>query len=120
MRHPVQKPYKSDFNVMEPGFQWLNEVSRYSVDIRTVDVTIDPDSVAANTSGAQNVTVPGLKVGDLILKVAKPTHTAGFLVGNAFMSAADTLTVQFINVSTGPIDAGSETYTVVYIKNTAV
>ena len=71
MRRPVQQPHKPDFNVMEEGYKWLSNVSRYSIDIRSVDVTIDPGNVLPNTSIEQNITVKGLKVGDYYFRFAQ-------------------------------------------------
>ena len=42
------------------------------------------------------------------------------MVGETLVNAADTVTVQFVNVASMPVNAPSEVYTVVYIKNTAV
>ena len=120
MRHPVNRPIEGQISATDSGMKWLETVSRNSIDIRSVDVSINPNNIAANTTAVQNVTITGLKAGDLILKVIKPTHTAGLLVGESLVSAADTLTVQFVNVSTGAINAGAETYTVIYIKNTTL
>lgn len=74
--------------------------------------TIDPASVSANTSAEQDFTVSGLLVGDVVM-VRKPTHTAGFIVGNARVKAANTLSIQFANITGSPIDASSETYTII-------
>ena len=74
-------------------------------------VSVTATTVA--TSGAsKNVTVPGLQVGDAV-KVSLPAaQTTGVGIGNAYVSAADTLTIQFIN-ATGSSASAAGTYTVV-------
>ncbi len=74
-------------------------------------VTIDAGSVAANTSEEEDFIVAGLSVGDFVA-VNKPTLDAGLAVGNARVSATDTLSLTFINSTAGAIDPGSEDYEV--------
>lgn len=77
--------------------------------------TYNPASVAAATSAEQTVTVPGLRVGDAVA-VIKPSVTAGVGIGNARVSAADTLAVTWINATAGAIDPASETYTLIWVR----
>ena len=74
-------------------------------------MTIDPASVAANTSAEQTFTCKGLRTNDFV-KVTKPSATAGLVVGNARVSATDTLAITFGNLTASPIDAPSETWLV--------
>lgn len=71
--------------------------------------TITPASVAANTTAVQTFTVNGLAVGDSI-DVNKPSHQAGLSIGNVFVSAANTLQIQFVNTTGSPITPASEQY----------
>lgn len=74
-------------------------------------VTIDPASVAANTVAAQTFTLTGAVVGDtLILNCPTAGLTAGLLVSNFFVSAADTVSVTFNNTTGAPIDQASATW----------
>jgi hypothetical protein len=72
-------------------------------------------SVAAATSAEQTFTVRGLKLNDFIA-VSKPSLHAGIAVGNARVSAKDTLAIQFINTTAGPIVPGSETWNIFYFR----
>lgn len=81
-----------------------------------VNFTFDPASVAANTSVEQTVTVPGLKLGDYIAEVAKPTLTAGLSIAGTRVSAANTLAITFVNSTAAPIDAASETYQAFWVR----
>jgi hypothetical protein len=81
-----------------------------------VRFTFDPASVAAATTAEQTVTVPGLKLGDYVLDVSKPTNTVGVAIVNARVSAANTLTVVWMNATAGAVDPASETYTMLVFR----
>lgn len=79
--------------------------------------TIDPAIVAANTSAEQTFGgIGGLAVADKCF-VSKPTVTAGLVVTNCRVSAVDTVALTFGNLTAAGIDAPSETYTIVAIRN---
>ena len=118
LRKPLHQLSESDIESSSEGKRWLDLVRSYTLDIRDMSVTWDVASVAANTTVEQTVTATGLKVGDIILAVIKPTLSAGLGVLQGRVSAADTLSVQLINTTAAPIDPAPESYTVVYIKNT--
>lgn len=71
-----------------------------------VTVAVDLGSVAANTSEEETATVPGVKVGDLIVCMDSAL-SAGQVIAQARVSAANTVTLQVINTTAGAIDAGS-------------
>jgi len=75
--------------------------------------TIDPASVAANTIAAQTFTVKGLTVGDKLI-VNPGVNTIG--VAGAYASAADTLTVIFVNPTAGAIDAASSIWRIMVFR----
>lgn len=74
-----------------------------------VQKSLDVAEVAANTSAEQTFTVTGLKVGDVVV-VNKPSANAGLVVGNARVSAANTLALTFGNLTGSPINPSAETY----------
>jgi hypothetical protein len=78
-----------------------------------VKVTFDPAAVATITTAEQDITVAGVKAGDVVIAVNKPTLTAGLGLCNARVKAADTVSVQFVNPTAGSVNAGSEEYTIV-------
>jgi hypothetical protein len=80
--------------------------------------TINPASVAAATSAEQTFTVTGLEVGDIPV-VVKPTASAGLGLVNARVSAANTLALTFMNATASPIDAASESYTILAFRPAA-
>ena len=76
-----------------------------------------PVGVAANTSAEQDLTVTGVKLGDVI-SVNKPTAQAGLGVVGARVSAADTVSVTFGNFTAAtPITpTASETYSFLVVR----
>lgn len=93
--------------------RWLDTVLRANLPFRakTWDVAINPPNLAGGATVEVTVTVAGLTT-DATVIVNKPTETSGLTIGNARVSATDTLVVQFANVTAAPINAGSETYRV--------
>lgn len=81
-----------------------------------IDISINPASVAANTTAEQTFTVNGLVVGDMLV-ITKPSVTAGLSVGNPRVSAANTLALTLENHTAAAIDAGSETYRILWFRN---
>lgn len=75
-------------------------------------VSVTATTVA--TSGAsKDVTVPGLQVGDAVHVTLPAAQTTGVGIANAYVSAANTLTIQFINATGSSASAAAGTYTVV-------
>lgn len=70
-------------------------------------------TTVASSGASKDVTVAGLQVGDAV-KVSLPAaQTTGVGIGNAYVSAANTLTIQFINATGSSASAAAGTYTVV-------
>lgn len=84
--------------------------------IKIYTTSLNVASVAANTSAEQTFTVTGLTTSDKVF-VIKPSLSAGLVIGNARVSAADTLAITFGNLTAAPIDPAAETYTVVAIRS---
>lgn len=78
--------------------------------------TINPGSVAVNTTAEQTFTVTGLDVNDIIVSVSKPTLTAGLGICGWRVSAANTLAITFNNNTAAAIDPPSEVYKVVAVR----
>lgn len=118
MRTPISPPQQKDFDsVSAEGIKWLELLRSKSVDLRQIFAIYNPASVAANTTVEQTTTVDGLKSDDIVLRVIKPSHTAGISVNDGRVTADNTLGITFTNASGSPIDPGEEIYTVIYIKN---
>jgi len=74
-----------------------------------LSAALTPASVGANTTAVQTFTVNGLAVGDSI-DINKPSHQVGLSIGNVYVSAANTLQIQYVNTTASPITPTSETY----------
>lgn len=93
----------------------MSGVDRNGNAFGVADITLDVASVAANTSAEQTFTVPGLDT-SMVVMVNKPDLDAGLVVGNARVSAADTLALTFGNSTAGAVDPASEVYKLFWFK----
>ncbi len=87
-----------------------------STPIHVYTQALDVASVAAATSAEQTFTISGLETTDTVINLVKPSLSAGLGIGNARVSAANTLAITFVNATAAAIDPASETYTVVVMK----
>lgn len=78
-----------------------------------VSITADVTSRTLSTTTEFDFTVPGVRVGDIVVSVTKPSLTAGVVVGSARVKAADTVAVTYGNCTAGGVDPASEQYTFV-------
>lgn len=76
---------------------------------------LDFASIATLSYEDLTITVTGAAVGDRVALGLPAAPQAG-LVFNAFVSAANTVTVRAMNYTAGALDAASATYTVTVIK----
>ncbi len=82
--------------------------------ISVIEVSITPAAVSTVTAPAQTFTVPGVLVGDAVT-VCPPGQTAGVTIGSVRVSAADTVSIQFVNPTAGSVTptAGVHVFTVI-------
>jgi hypothetical protein len=83
--------------------------------VLSASAALDFASISAASQGNLTITVTGAAVGDEVILALPAAPTAG-LVFNAFVSAADTVTVRASNITGSPIDAASATYGVVVLS----
>ena len=94
-----------------PNIVSASTVAQRGMEVLTV--TLSPVAVAANTTAAQSLTVSGLAVGDIVLKVDKPTAQAGLGIVGSRVSAANTLSLTFVNATSSSITpTASESYVI--------
>src|SRR5262245_30920991 len=65
-------------------------------------------NVPTITTAERTLTVPGLRVGDVVT-INKPSHQTGLGIVNVRVSANDTLAITFMNVTAGNIAPAAET-----------
>jgi hypothetical protein len=71
-------------------------------------------SISAVSQADLTITVTGAAVGDEVM-MALPAAPAAGLVFNAFVSAANTVTIRASNITASPVDPAAATYGVIVI-----
>jgi hypothetical protein len=72
-------------------------------------VSYTPTAVGAATTVEQTVTVPGVKIGDMV-QVTPPGHVAGVALGSARVAVANVVRVTWVNATAGPVTPPAGTY----------
>lgn len=85
---------------------WVGESSSGEL---SASAALDFAAINAAASADLAITVPGAAVGDSV-ELGLPAAPAAGLVFNAFVSAANTVTVRATNITAAPVDAASATY----------
>ncbi len=80
-----------------------------------VSQTLTPVSTAPTLSASQTFTVKGLTT-DMTTIVTPPSFTAYLGIAGSYVSAADTLTVNFTNQSSAGLTSASGVYKVTWFK----
>ena len=107
---PVPRiPLLKDSKSWTPWQRWFELLTEAIYKTQTFSQAIDVASVAANSEAVQTFTVTGLTTKDIIT-VNKPSNSAGLDLVQAWVSAADTLSLKYRNNTGAPIDPASETY----------
>jgi len=75
-------------------------------------VSITPGAIALSSTVDVSVTLPGALSTDFIMNVTKPTLTSGVDIGNARMTANNTMKITFQNSTSAQITPATETYTI--------
>lgn len=86
--------------------------------------TVDPASLAANTTVDITVTVTGARydatlanVPDKVIRVIPPSAlNTGLAIVGAYVSAADTVVMRLMNCTVGAIDAASGVYEFLFAR----
>jgi hypothetical protein len=76
--------------------------------------SLDFGSITNATQASLTIAVVGAAVGDEVILALPAAPTAG-LVFNAFVSAADTVTIRASNISAAPVDPAAATFGVIVI-----
>ena len=72
-------------------------------------------SISAAAQADLTITVTGAATGDEVILALPASPTAG-IVFNAFVSAADTVTVRATNITAAPVDPAAATYGVIVLS----
>lgn len=79
--------------------------------IRQESADLDFGSISAAASADLTITLPGAKINDLTWFGRPAAPTAG-IIYQAFVSAADTVTVRATNITASPVNPASQTFNV--------
>ena len=80
-------------------------------ELQIVSLALTPSAVGANTTAQQTFTVTGVKVGEVVVAVEKPSHQAGLGIVGARVTAVDTVGITFSNnTGAGITPTAGETY----------
>ena len=63
--------------------------------------SLTPTSITASTTAVQTFAIPGLAVNDSVSASSQGAQTTGVSIVNTWVSAANVLSIQFANASTG-------------------
>jgi hypothetical protein len=90
------------------GEKWLADGNvNVNTNVLSGLITINPESVAKNQVATQTFTITGLTTGHHIVITPATALTYGIFISAAWASAANTLSIQFMNISGGAIDLGN-------------
>lgn len=95
---------------MTSGIQMGNVYGTY-----VIQATLTPTSVSATTTSTQTFTVVGLKTTDMV-NVCPPSQTANVTLAASRVSAADTLSLTFINPTAGALTPAAGVYFIEVIR----
>lgn len=113
---PIMLPPTQNGLVHPEWAKWYQRISGELPQLKLYSVTINPASVSANSTATEAFTVTGVTTGDIVLRVIKPTFTAGLVVVEGQVTAANEVTIQFANVTGGAINPASETYKILVLR----
>lgn len=88
------------------GTRWYTNVPTPIKGRLYTEATLDFPSIAANSNTSLTVTLTGVAVGDSVV-VAPPGSGVSVIYFNAYVSAANTITVRAYNPTASPIDLAS-------------
>lgn len=82
--------------------------------VLTASASLNFPSINAASQADLTITVTGAAVGDEVI-MALPAAPAAGIIFNAFVSAANTVTIRATNITAAPVDPAAATYGVVVI-----
>lgn len=79
--------------------------------------SLTPSAVSATTTAAQTFSVPGLQTTDIVTVVGyNGSQTTGIIIAEADCLAANVLTIQFGNVTSGSVTPAAGVYTIQVVR----
>lgn len=84
--------------------------------LMVVTVNLDLLQLTTGVATDQTHTVPGVRVGDVVMMTADADFPAGLVIGGARVSARDTVVIRLGNVTAGTINPAPAAYTFTIIR----
>lgn len=113
---PIPENEAREFGAKYPEFvKWFRLLGGAFPRVRTFSQALTPTAVSANSESAQTFTIQGLQTSDVVI-VNKPSNQTDLSLLDAYVSAANTLTLKYRNFSGGSITPTAETYRIVGIR----
>ena len=81
-----------------------------------IQPSLTPAAVAANITAAQTFTIAGLLTTDHVAIACATDQTAGIFIADVRVSAANTLSVQFGNITAGSLTPAAGNYIIDVIR----
>lgn len=100
---------------MASSYSAFDEMGRRITAVLLGSATLDFGSINAAASADLTITVTGAAVGDTV-DLGRPAAPAAGIIFQAFVSAANTVTVRATNITAAPVDPASATYKVAVMK----
>jgi hypothetical protein len=91
--------------VVKDGREQFQSVFEKVYEVRA---TINADSLTTGTNDADTITVPGVALGDMVIGVSLGVSLAG-IQATVYVSAADTVTIIFNNITGSTVNLDSTT-----------
>ena len=109
---------KEDRTLTHTWEQWLLDLTGWQTKIESIDHQENTaHSIAAATVAEVPFVVAGVQVGDVVLRIEKPTHQAGLSVVGGRVDVDGTVQVEFVNPTAGAIvTTNNEYYKFIVLK----
>ena len=95
--------------------KWFQRLRDAVPKVQTFSETLTPVAVAAGAIASQTFTVTGLATTDLVI-VSPPADDAGLALVGARVTAADTLSLRYLNNTAGPLTPTAGTFLIASIR----
>ena len=84
-------------------------------DTWSITATLNASSLVDGAGETNTITVPGVKLGDIVMNVSMGVDVSGISV-TPYVSAADVVSIRFQNESGGTLDLASTTVKAVVVR----
>lgn len=111
LKDPPRTALLDNIDLWRPWDTFFRLIAKLMPKMATYTPALTPGSVAANSESVQTFALPGISPNDVV-KLNKPTNTAGLDVIGAWCEVADNLRIKYRNYTGAPIVPPAETYRV--------